>query len=412
MTAAIAVIVPTRNRPRLAIDAVRSLLDQDCEIDIYVSDNSASPDPLREFWDAEPRVTWLRPPEELSMSEHWDWAIRQAMERSAATHFSVHYDRRVSKPDHWGGLAAIASQWPDLLLTFPSDQISHQPPPLRLWQPPWTGKLFSMRTARIAGQIALGRVMDLGHTLPVLSNCVVPRAVLQSIVDRFGDLCRSSGPDSAFLARYLALHDRCLHYDRAQGVYYASHRSNGLGYLRGKGGDFADFMKTFGDRSWLDAAPLPGINLGQNILYHEYELVRRETGERLPRLDRRAVLDDLGRQLRWVADPGQRADLQRLLRARGWEGPEPEAAPLRTWRDALRSRLYGVRLRLHRLRMRWQGKTSPTITGFSFRSDRHALHFALRHPREPQEGAEHLAIVEPLEIPVPGAAPRWPARSG
>jgi hypothetical protein len=407
MTAGIAVIVPTRNRPKLAIEAVRSLLDQDCEIDIHVSDNSASPDALRDFWRGEPRVTWLRPPGELSMPEHWDWAIRQAMERSAATHFNIHYDRRISKPGHWAGLAALASQWPDLLLTFPSDQISHQPPPLRLWQPPWTGKLFSIRTARIAGQIALGRVMDLGHMLPVLSNCLVPRNVLQSIVDRFGNLCNSSGPDSAFMARYLALHDRYLHYDRAQGVFYASHRSNGLGYLRGTGGDFADFMETFGDGAWLDAAPLPGINLGQNMLYHEYELVRRVTGERLPRLDRSAVLDDLGEQLRWIDDPRLKADLARHLREQGWKGPGPEPAPVQSpgWRYALRERLY-------RFRTRWQGKILPTITGFTFRNDRQALYYALRSPRDPQRSHEHLAIADPVEIPIGAPLQPRPAASG
>jgi hypothetical protein len=409
VTVRIAIIVPTRNRPELAIAAVRSLLDQDLPLDIFVSDNSASPDRLRDCWRGEPRVTYLQASGGFSMAEHWDWAVRQAMERSPATHFGVHYDRRVSKPGHWRGLAAIASQSPDLLVTFPADHVSHQPPPLRLWQPPWTGKLFSVESARIAGLLAHGRVIDLGHVIPILSNCLVPRAVLQSIIHRFGDLCRSSGPDSAFMARFLALRPHFLHYDRPQGIYYATDRSNGMGYLRGTGGDFLDFMKTFGDRPWLDAAPLPGINLGQNILYHEYELARRETGESLPPLDRRAVLDDLGAQLRWIDDPGVKSGLRRVLRERGWDGPEPPepAASRMTLRERLRYRRF-------LLRMRWRGRFLPTITGFPFRDDAEALYFGLRFPRDPQESFEHLAIVEPAEIPLnapltPAAPPR-PAR--
>ena len=77
MKATIAVLIPTRNRPELAVDAVRSLLDQDCALDIYVSDNSTDPEPLREFARTEPRVHYLRPQTELSMPQHWDWAMRQ-----------------------------------------------------------------------------------------------------------------------------------------------------------------------------------------------------------------------------------------------------------------------------------------------------------------------------------------------
>jgi hypothetical protein len=391
VTAAIAAIVPTRNRAELAMRAVRSLLDQDCEIDIYLSDNSASPDALRDYCAKRRRVTWLRPPRELSMPEHWEWAIGEAMARSPATHFTLHYDRKASKPRHWGELQRLASRNPDLLITFANDQISHHPPPLRLWQAPWTGKMFRLATATVAALIAQSRIMEVLHAVPALSNCLIPRTVLETISGRFGSVCSSTGPDSAFLWRFLALHERYLHYDRAPGVVYASHRSNGLGYLRGTGGDFADYRKTFGERPWLDLAPLPGVNLGQNMLYHEHERVRRETGDRLPPLDRAAAIADLGRHLAMIEDPEGKAELRRLLAAEGWAGREADPPPAPTpeakeWE------------REQRFRMRWFGKAPPTITGFSFRDDKEALRYAMRFPRAPQPSAGHLDVLGAVEI--------------
>src|SRR5687768_6988911 len=150
----IAAIIPTRNRARLAMNAARSLLDQDSRLDIYVCDNSSSPGPLDEFCRNEPRFTCLRPDRELSLGENWDWAMRQAMERSAATHFTIHYDRKHSRAGSWDRLTALASLFPDQLISFPLDQITDRPPPLRLWQTPWTGKAFSITTARLAALIA------------------------------------------------------------------------------------------------------------------------------------------------------------------------------------------------------------------------------------------------------------------
>lgn len=389
MTATIAAVIPTRNRAALAINAVRSLLDQDVAIEIFLSDNSSSGDELRAFCRSEPRVHYLRPEREMPAAEHWDWAVRQAMQRSDATHFTIHYDRKYSKPRHWGTMAAIAAQWPDRLVTYGIDSVADQPP-LRLCQMPWTGKVFRIEAAHVARLLAGGRVSDAGHALPLLSNCVVPRTVLQSIVDRFGDVCRSTGPDSAFAVRFLALHDDFLHYDCALSVAYAMHRSSGLGFLRGGGGDFADWMKTFGDGPWLDAAPIPGVNLGQNMLFHEYELVRREVGERLPPIDRSGYLNELGAALRWVRDPRTRAALRGLLEEHGWRG-EIARLPRRRLRDVLRDNAVMFLVRHFRF-------VPSHLSGVAFSDDETALHYALKYPQRRTEDMRHLAPLDPVEV--------------
>ena len=390
MSVSIAVVIPTRNRADLAIAAIRSLQGQNVDLDVYVSDNSTTPEPLRAYCAKEPRVTYLRPASELRMPAHWDWALAEAQKRSSATHFTVHYDRRVSKPRHWGAVAAVAARHRGAVITYTADNISHWPPPLRIWQSAWTGRLFEIESAAAAARITSGDFNAVAHAVPILSNCLVPRAILDAMRERFGDVCNSTTPDAAFASRFLAVCDRYLHHDVSIGIVYGSKRSNGIGFLRGEGGDFSDFRESFRDRSWLAASPLPGVNLGQNMLYHEYELVRAVSGDRLPPLDRRAVIDDLAQAVGWVADDSERAAFLDLMRREGWTGEEPNFAP----RAPLRVRLQQAYCRF---RM-WMGAVPPTVCGLPFRNDRSALRACLRHPRSPETNAGHLALLSPVEI--------------
>jgi hypothetical protein len=384
----IAAVIPTVDRGPVAIEAVQSLLDQDCAVEIFVSDNSASPDDaLRELCRVS-SVHYLRPEREMVTPQHWDWAIRQAMERSNATHFTVHYDRKVSKPRHLGMVQSIASRSPEEVITWPHDYVAGTPPPLRLWQAPWSGNVYALRSARIVQLTAAGRAGAISsHALPLLSNCLVPRAVLSEVIARFGNLCDSTTPDSCFAYRFFAVRERYLHFDRALGVLHMSHRSTGLGYMRGGGGDFDEFRRRWGDRPWLDAAPVPGLDLGLNMLYHEYELVRRATGERLPPIDRTAYLADLAGGLPLVGDPETRAALRRVLADAGWRGSETRGRVTAFMRHkvlALLDERLGIRL--------------PGITGRVFRDDREALRHALTHPRPRRRHARHLALLEPEPV--------------
>lgn len=390
MTVSIAALIPTRNRADLAIAAARSLLDQDCPIEIFLSDNSPSPEAaIRDFCNSEKGVHYLRPTRELSMPEHWDWGLQEVMERSPATHITLHYDRKISKPREWGSVLVAATRRPDQLLSFPSDFVTIDPPPRRLWQPAWTGKLYSVTTARTAELIAASRVLDAGQALPILSNCLVPRTVLLKIAERFGDICNSNSGDAPFVCRFLALFDHYLFYDRPIGVGYAPDRSAGFGYLRGEGGDFNDYLKTWGGRKWLDRAPIPGVNLGHNMLFHEYEIVREQTGDRLPPIDFEAYLRGLGDALKFKTDKEEREHLQRVLESHGWRGNAEVVAP-GTKKTLLRQFVKNV---LARFRL-----APKQMTGFSFPDDAAAIRFALEHPLPPSNQRGHLDSIDAEEV--------------
>ncbi len=402
----IAAAIPTRNRAEMAIEAIRCLRAQPgCDLHVFVSDNSSDEAEVRRLADFcagldDPTIIYERAPGNLPQGASWDWAIRQALRRTGASHATVHYDRKIFRPGEATFLFAAADRFPDSVITYLTDSVAAEPPPLRLWQTEWTGRLYRLKTARTLEVTARGDAFDLGQLLPILSNCIVPRSVVDSIVERFGDLCTSTTADSCFAYRFCALHDDYLHLDRPLSVLYGSHRSAAIGYLSGGGGDFADYRETWGREEWLDAGAIPGLNLGYNMLFHEYELVRREAGGRLPPLDRERCLRDLARGLSWIRDPGEKSRLRKLLEQHGWEGEDSSAdaaerssLPRRFYRRLRQSAQLLLADRFH--------KVPRSITGFRFRSDEEALRYAVKYPSRPVATAAHLAIAEPAEAGAP-----------
>ena len=410
-TVKLAVVIPTRNRATLAIAAVESLLGQPgCRYDVFVSDNSTDAAEVARLSQycaaAEGPVTYLKPEQPLRMATHWDWALRTAMERSDATHFTIHYDRRLTKPAHLSLICEAMAARPNELLTFVFDLVTTERGKSVVWHSPWDGRMYTVPTSRVLEMTAQGRIMEMGQSFPVLSNCAVPRAVLQAIVQRFGSICDSVAPDSSFTYRFCETHDRYVHLDRTVGIAYAYDRSTGMGFVQNTGRDFADFMQWWGDRPWLDAAPIPGLNIGQNVLFHEYELVRRATAHPgFKPIDFKGYLHELGLSLLFLQDPVREAELREVLVRHGWDQrqlAERTDSPRRAtrmregwpWLRTLLRDLWDTsvpRLR-HKLRMtrmqttlwlaeRW--KIPPgDLSRFEFASDREAIAWILAWPRK------------------------------
>lgn len=401
MTTSIAIVIPTRNRADLAVAAIRSLLSFDDPRlrHVVVSNNSSDAEEVRrleEFCAAanDARLLHLRPPRALTMAENWDFATQQALDRTGATHFALHYDRRISKRE-LPALFDLVDRWPERTITYLLDLLLPQDDRYALFPPRWSGGVYEIRTSCAVQLASQGRLTDLWQSFPVLVNAVTPRAVIERVRSRFGDVCASTSPESCFGFRLSALEERYLHFDRSLGVHYAFARSNGLGYIRGDGsGSYGDFMRLLGERPWLDAAPIPGLSLGQNSFYHEYAAARRAAPEaRFPEIDMHGYMNDLARGLPWIADPAKRAEMRELLVKHGWRGeasaqPAAESAPPR-WIDRLRWRL-GF-LRADHLPLRW----NRTL---NFRDEQRALRYALTVP-PPRLAENHsLAPLEPVRV--------------
>jgi hypothetical protein len=385
VSASITFVIPTRNRAELAMRAVAGLLGEGGEeLRVLVSDNSTDEgqaEQLAAFCHGrgDARLTYLRAPA-MVMPTHWNWALERALSSEDSTHLSVHYDRKVPKPGRMRRLIDAIDRHPDRVVTYTVDQVDERPPGFVLWQPPSTGRLYEIPTARVWEMASEGLIAEMGHSVPILSNCAVPRQVFADIMRRFGDICDSTGPDIAFTFRFCALAESYLHLDASLGVVYATYRSSGAGYLSGKPTDFVDFKRAWGERPWLDAVPLPGLDLGWNLPFHEYELVRRQAGDgRFPPLSMPGYLNGLAYGLGYVEDETRRAELEALLEQHGWRAPRsaPEARP------TLRERLGAPRLRQRvALFLAARLGVKPAhVSGFAFDTEAEAIECASRFPR-------------------------------
>jgi len=400
MTISVAILIPTRNRADLAIDAIRSLLAiaDPRLVHVIVSNNSSEPEHVRRLADycqssADKRLIHVRPLRTLSMAEHWDWAIGEALAQSPATHLALHYDRRVSKPS-LSLLFDVAARRPDLPVTYLIDHVHEWQGRFFVHRMKWSDGVYEIRTSRALELASQGLLTDLWQAFPVLVNCVTPRSVLERVRGHFGNFCVSSSPESCFGFRFSAIAETYLHFDRPLGIHYGSGRSNGLGLLRGEtSGAFGDFLRLHGDRPWLDAAPIPGLSLGQNIFYHEYMLLRRDVGpDRFPPVEMEGYLKDLARGLQFVSDPDRRSDMRELLVSHGWKGEAALPAP--SHRLHMRDRL---RAGMERLRADHISVRPEDLSTIGLRSETRALRCASRHSLEPTPNA-FLAPLEPLRL--------------
>lgn len=76
------ILIPTMNRPELVIDAISSVLLQDCPASTYevvVSNNGGclKTKKIVESFQKEYSIQYIQPEQELNMPDHWEWALQQ-----------------------------------------------------------------------------------------------------------------------------------------------------------------------------------------------------------------------------------------------------------------------------------------------------------------------------------------------
>ena len=232
------VVIPTRNRASLAIAACDSLLQQTgCRYQVFVSDNSTNVEERQRLSDYcsaanSPRLTYLKPNEPLAMSAHWDWALRTAMDRSDATHFSVHYDRRITKPGQLAPVCRAIGLFPDDVMTFFFDLVIRSRGQVgrvaaNVGRPAVFGADLTRRRDDRQGT-------DHGDGTGVPGPVELRGAArgLRPHPGAFRDDLRVDRTRFLFTYRFCATHDHYVHYDRCVGIAYGFDRSTGFGFAR------------------------------------------------------------------------------------------------------------------------------------------------------------------------------------
>lgn len=327
------VILPTRNRAELSIRAIRSVLSAGlADVRVLVSDNStdeAEVERLRTFCRdlGESCVRYIRPPEPLAMSPHWEWAFEHALADDPANHFAVLGDRRIFRKGCLAEVVALTKAHPDSLVVYRQIMVEDHQKIISVTQQPWSGSLLRIDARDMLKANASGVWHEV---VPVLQNCVVTRGSLMRVRERFGNRFLSTSPDYVFGFRALSLGEPVLIYDKPVILGSALDRSNGRSLARGvRTRDTVDFIATNPQiQHGFFATPIPEIMISTNAAFHEYNFVKAETKDGvLEEIQLRPYLATLAGEIRFcVEDPELKQHYYDLLAERGYQLTTGDAA--------------------------------------------------------------------------------------
>jgi len=370
MPGPLVIVIPTRNRADIAHASLRSVLASDAPgVRVIVSDNSsdlAQAEALRAACEAlgDERVCYVRPPRSLAMTDHWSWALEQALDDPAVEHVSYLTDRMVLARGELEHVLAAIDAAPGLVVSYNHEHINDLHEPVRVVPNEWSGWLLSIESRGLILTAARGgRHM----ATPRMLNAAVPRAVLEAVRARFGSVFASVAPDFAFAFRALATVDRIAYLDRPVLLEHSTRRSNGTSVSRGIASrDGVDFLRLAGDAMYADA-PAPQLHTISNAVFNEYGFVRAEAPEALPPLLRRDYLARIAADIAEIEDPALAARTLEQLRELGWTARDERQARARMIASLVR--FYGPRplTAIRRLRLAatgaspWAPRMMPSI---------------------------------------------------
>src|ERR1700752_335544 len=323
------VVIPTRNRSAIAMNAIRSVLDERLEnVEVMVSDNSTSEterEALAAFCNTrgDARLRYVRPPEPLAMPAHWQWALGQALAFYQASHVTYLTDRMMFRTGSLAEALKLASLNVDKIVSYNMDRIVDHVRPIRVEQYPATQKLVEIQTVELSRLLS----QSIFHAgLPRMLNCIVPREVFARMQERFGDVFSSIAPDFRFCCRTLEMEETILYYDKSLLFHYALDRSNGATVSRGQVStdnvDFAANLPVDNARRNY-ATPIPQLITAVNAVFNEYLAFKQETNSpRFFELDLEKYLQANAEEIRQFENKDLRDEMLALLASKGFRNPD------------------------------------------------------------------------------------------
>ena len=403
------VVIPTRNRAKLAMNAIRSVLGLSVEnIQILVSDNStigSEANELSAFCKplTNRRVHYIGPPKPMPMSRHWDWAMEQSLGLSESSHITFLTDRMIFKKGKLTEAIEIAKHHPKKLLCYTHDKVIDNKIPIRVLQTPSTGNVFEINSDRLL--FLVSRAI-LHGCLPRMLNSIVPRSSIHKMQAYFGNVFDSISPDFNFCFRFLGMFDTIIYFDTSVLLHYALYRSNGESVAIGKSTrDHMDFIADLGSTPINFAAPIPQFRTVYNAICHEYCLIKEQTkSKKFLEIDQCSYLKIIAQEIARIENPYLKREMEALLVTHGWQDTQDEEFDY--W--SFMRKIFSTRTVVNRLRWIFGGSYTkwvwvilgdlfgfqpPDDNRFGFQTTEEAIEYANRFPRRKETG-NHLG--EPL----------------
>lgn len=252
------IVVPTRDRPGFLRDALQSARVQTCaDFEVIVSDNFVEK-PARQVFDecADGRFRYVRPPQQMSMADHWEFATSQAR----GEYITVLIDKTVLLPSILESVRTVMESEPADFVSWWNESYNLDYEHVGDYQRGSYGRRYAAATVpvQIDTQAELRRRYSLdvrrgsegvNYFYGKICFGVYSRALVQRIVDSCGRLFRPISPDYTSMLPALALARRGLDFGRAgvmsingvgvsNGGRYASDARHALRFMRSSGTEF------------------------------------------------------------------------------------------------------------------------------------------------------------------------------
>jgi hypothetical protein len=279
------IVIPTKDRAKYLPFALRAALAQrDADFEVLVSDNAsvdATPSIIDSF-SSDTRLKRVRPDKPLSMVDHWNFALSNALALTRGDFFVVACDDDALTSDAMAILARYAARFPDTGLFQYSLETYYYDDNTNADEHRNSLKFRTPRPRgghRVDGRRYLGHVFaTLTSNMPRLLNTAVRRGVLEQITTRWGRIVHPWAPD--FSAGVLLMHvaghfvdirEPLMIWGKGSASYGAGSQAN-LDHLM-------EFMRQFPEfKGRLELVGYPELITVGNIIADTLLLTRRLIG--------------------------------------------------------------------------------------------------------------------------------------
>ena len=318
------------------------------------------------------------------MTEHWNWAIRQALEISQFSHISYLTDRMMFLKNSLQNLQKILTEYPDDIVSYSMSSIDDSKMPVSLNEFLWTGKLFEISSLKVLKQYAESDIIN-NFGLPKMLNSVAPRDHIQAMLKKYGDVFSSISPDYNFAFRSLSMVESTLYYDKSLIVSYGVSRSNGGNMTKGIfNKDVKDFISNLSsvDLDLGFESPITHFCVLPNCIIYEYQYAKeKEKMMNFPKVNQYKYLSSLVDNVLSFGNQEMREEMVKLLRSKlGYSFITHRAQGL------LLRKSKGLKFKLYNL----FNSSNPYILTKNFENLEEAIEYVNDSPRKPVSHFELL----------------------
>ena len=304
------ILITTRNRPDLFINALLSVLHQDFQdLEVVVSDNSDSEESAETYATLEPylidaRVRYIRPERLLNMTDHWEWALAQL----TGEYVGILTDRMVYRLQTLSIVNDYISKHDPKVIAFGTADVSQG---IDGFGVPHTESLVQVVINKTQPFIDAFSKSDFSRMdMPRLLNSFVKSNFVDYLRKEYGSVFAAIAPDYSFFMRIADQLEEFPFIKNALLLKHSEGRSNGKSFTwlnpTKTSHDFIELSKRDQAR-YIALSPIPSeLVLVSNMMSREYECGRHFAKRKLfPPYDRQKFYDASMKYVKNYAQAGK-----------------------------------------------------------------------------------------------------------